>query len=246
MRLHIVVPTIMTYPNQEFNCLAELTSCFDSHKLDYTIYFVANVSLPEFEEYTPINTNIRKSVSGLNFSISRALNSVFENIQYNDDDILGFIGSDTFFRNKNWIIDYIDLLNDTAMNAGVIGARGHTLSKIPFISDTMSFYNDKFMLRRVAWSDGAMLFKGKIFKQANGFDENYFGDRESQDFCYTVHHLGYNNYLCSDLNSYFGYENRAVPFSAKARYNKDEFATKVKDSTQYFYRKWDKFIKELH
>ena len=50
MKLHVVVPTIMTNPEQEFNCLDQLVTHFDSAKLDFKIYFVANFDIKEFEE----------------------------------------------------------------------------------------------------------------------------------------------------------------------------------------------------
>lgn len=244
MKLHIVVPTIMTNPVQEFECISKLSECFNSHKLDYTIYFVANTSLPEFDNYISPNSNIIKSVSGVNFSISHAINSIFKHIEFNDNDILGFIQSDTFFKNNNWILDYISILNDKKLNAGVIGARMHTLAKFKS-NKTPALINNNFELLNVAWSDGVMLFTGKIFRQTTGFDESYFGDRESQDFCYTVYHLGYSNYILCDTNDYFGYENRAANFENKARFDKNDFLQKVNNSKCYFYSKWEHFIKEL-
>lgn len=238
MKLHIVVPTIMTNPNQEFNCLKELADSFNQAKLDYTIYFVSNTELPEFNNYIPYNNNIKKSISNLNFNISRAINSVYECIKFEDDDILGFIQSDTFFSNKNWILDYIDVLQDKNLNAGIIGARPHSGSNV--IHDYIS-YNGKFQLCKVLWADGVMLFRGKVFRDTNGFDEGFFGDCESQDFCYRVHHLGYNNYWCSDDNRYFGYVNRSTDFNSKARYNKDEFKKRVDESHEYWKKKWYDF-----
>lgn len=238
MKLHIVVPTIMTNPSQEFDCLKELAITFDLSNLDYTIYFVSNIELNEFNSYVPYNNRIKKSISNLSFSISRAVNSVFENIEFQDDDILGFIQSDTFFGNKKWITEYIDILNDKNLNAGVIGARPHKASNKFFNS---IFYKNKFTIVKVLWADGVMLFKGKTFKDTGYFDEQFFGDCESEDFCYRVHDKGYNNYWLSDDTKYFNYENRAVSFDSKARYDRENFKQLVNFSKIYFRTKWKDF-----
>ena len=235
MKLHVVVPTIMTNPEQEFNCLDQLVTHFDSAKLDFKIYFVANFDIKEFEDYTPVDSRIIKSVSNLPFSISRAINSVFESIEYKDEDTLAFIQSDAFFENPDWILSLLDVLNTQELNPGVIGVRPHVSSNQ--IGAPINF-KGKFNIHPAQWSDGVMLFKGEVYRKVGGFDENYFGDCESQDFCYQALQHGYTNYWCSDKNGHFGYINRSASFANKSRFNKSEFLRKVAQSREYLKAKW--------
>ena len=235
MKLHIVVPTIMTNPAQEFKCIDQLVQHFSLHELDFKIYFVANTPMDEFSKYIPKDSRVIKSISNLEFSISRAINSVFEAIEYADDDVIGFVQSDTFIDNPNWILDMINLLNNPEYRAGVLGLRPHVSSNRigPAIN-----YQGKFNIHPAKWADGVMMFKGSVYRAVEGFDEGYFGDCESQDFCYQVEQAGLVNYWCSDNSGYFGYTNRTVDFASKARSNQAEFILKVEQSRKYLDKKW--------
>ena len=235
MKYHLVVPTIMTNPTQEFRCLDQLVEQFTSNELDFTLYFVANVPITEFNNYQPTDKRIVKSISNLEFSISRAINSIYESIEFEDSDTLGFIQSDAFFNNPDWIIPMTDLLHDPSYNAGVLGLRPHASNNT--IKEGMNFQS-KFTIHPCNWTDGVMLFTGKTYRTIGGFDENYFGDCESQDFCYQAIQSGLINYWCKDDTGYFGYINRAANFDNKARFNREEFLRKVKESRTYLDTKW--------
>ena len=237
MKLHVVVPTIMTNPKQEFNCLDQLVSHFDSAKLDFKIYFVANFEIEEFENYTPTDSRILKSVSNLPFSISRAVNSIFQEIDYADDDALAFIQSDTFFTNSKWIESLLEVLNTSELQPGVLGLRPHRSTNV--IENPINF-KDKFNIHPAQWSDGVMIFKGEVYRKIGSFDENYFGDCESQDFCYQALQHGYINYWCSDDSGYFGYTNKTTDFRGKSRFNRTDFTNKVSQSREYLRKKWSR------
>lgn len=236
MKLHIVVPTIMTNPQQEFDCIAQLVNQFESNNLDYTIYFVANIPILEFENYQPSTGKVVKSVSNLEFSISRAINSVLKNIEYQKTDVLGFIQSDSFFEKPDWIVDLLDVVQDPKLKAGVVGVRPHRSSNE--IGAPIKF-KEKFDIHPVRWTDGVMLFTGEVFDTVGQFDENYFGDCESQDFCYSVQQAGYTNYWCPDKDKQLGYTNKSMDFSEKVRNNKEIFLQKVEQSRRYFKNKWN-------
>ena len=235
MKLHIVVPTIMTNPKQEFKCLDQLVLQFENSKLDFQIYFVANIPIPEFDSYVPTSSKILKSISNLEFSISKALNSIFKTIEYSSEDILGFIQSDSFFTEDNWINDLVEALQTPELNAGVVGLRPHAGSNQ--IGPPINF-KGKFDIHPALWTDGVMLFKGEVYKKVGEFDENYFGDCESQDFCYSANQAGYINYWCSDKDGRFGYTNRTVNFDRKVNTNRDIFLQKVEQSRRYLEQKW--------
>ena len=77
MKLHIVIPTIMTQPENEFKIVDYLHDQLEDLNLDFHLYFVCNTDMDEFRKYTPKTGKITKHISNLQFSISRALNSVF-------------------------------------------------------------------------------------------------------------------------------------------------------------------------
>ena len=101
MQLHIVVPTILSQPQYEVENVELLSKQFTDLGLQHTLYFVSNIPDPEFDAIEFKSPNVIKSVSNLNFSISRALNSVFEAIDFDDNDVLGFIQTDCRFGMKN-------------------------------------------------------------------------------------------------------------------------------------------------
>jgi hypothetical protein len=84
MKIYIVVPTIMTNPSMEFRNVEYLANQLDLHDLDFEIHFVCNTSMEDFDKINTKHPNIFKSVSNLQFSISRALNSVFEKVCTNN------------------------------------------------------------------------------------------------------------------------------------------------------------------
>jgi len=50
-------------------------------------------------------------------------------------------------------------------------------------------YND---IREIFWATGACLFiKSAVFKELNGFDEDYFAHQEEVDLCWRAHNHGY-------------------------------------------------------
>jgi len=238
MKLHIVIPTIMTQPENEFKIVDYLHDQLEDLNLDFHLYFVCNTDMDEFRKYTPKTGKITKHISNLQFSISRALNSVFESIEYTEEDILGFIQSDCYFENYNWIKYYIEIINNPEYNAGVLGQRPHLRTNIISLKEK---YKDKFSLFDSYWNDGVMLFKGSLLNDIGMFDENYFGDCESQDFCYRAHQAGYKNYWLSDNEKFFKFKHLTVNFGSKARHDQGIFHKKAQESRKYFDSKWRQF-----
>lgn len=238
MQLHIVVPTILSQPQYEVENVELLSKQFTDLGLKHTLYFVSNIPDAVFDAIEFKSPNVIKSVSNLNFSISRALNSVFESIEFENDDVLGFIQTDCRFGNEKWIKYYLDILFDEKYNAGVLGQRPHLRCNVVELHEV---YNDLFSFFRAFWTDGTMLFKGSTLRNVGLFDENYFGDCESQDFCYRVHEAGFTNYWISDNESFFKYQHKSVNFGGKAKKNHREFLDKVDKSRKYFDSKWRQF-----
>jgi hypothetical protein len=200
--------------------------------------------MEEFKLYTPISSKVTKHISNLEFSISRAVNSVFESIFVKDNDILGFVQSDCYFENHDWITYYLEILTNSEYNPGVLGQRPHLRTNVLTLKEK---YKDKFSLFNSFWNDGVMLFKASLIQDIGLFDENYFGDCESQDFCYRAHEAGFNNYWLSDNEAFFKFKHITVNFDYKARYNPEVYKLKVSQSRKYFDSKWREFeIKNMN
>jgi GT2 family glycosyltransferase len=87
------------------------------------------------------------------------------------------------------------------------------------------------------WADGVMLWSRAILDQVGRFNETYFGDKESQEYCYRVHDLGYNNiYFTPDPDTL--YENQQVDFSYKTKYDVQEFLAIKNETVDRFRDKW--------
>lgn len=238
MKIHIVIPTIMTQPDNEFQIVNYLHDQLENLNLDFHLYFVCNTDMEEFKKYTPVSDRVTKHISNLQFSISRAVNSIYESITYTDDDILGFVQSDCYFENHDWIKYYIEILTNPEYNAGVLGQRPHLRTNVITLKEK---YRGKFSLFDSFWNDGVMLFKASLLNSIGMFDENYFGDCESQDFCYRAHEAGFKNYWLSDNEAFFKFKHLTINFERKAKYDQKLFESKVNQSRKYFDSKWRNF-----
>lgn len=76
--------------------------------------------------------------------------------------------------------------------------------------------------------------------QIGTFNEEYFGDKESQEYCYRAHDTGYNNYLFTITEEMF-YETIQVRFGNKVsdkKYDVDKYLAVKNDTVKRFRDKW--------
>jgi len=216
------IPTIMTRPELEISNVEEIANNFSNSK----VVFVSNVEDADFSNYYPKKPNIIKKVSGVKFSISHALNTAIQELT--DEEYFVFVQSDVTF--DPFCLEIFKQIYETDPKAGVIGIRGHSITAHYKIPVNLLQGVD---IKKVLWSDGIMFFKTSIFKEIGLFDEQYLGDRESQDFCYRVHEAGYNNY-----NVNVEYKHSSLPFSSKVKIDTIEFKNVVEQSKVRFFNKW--------
>ncbi|HEX9615036.1 MAG TPA: glycosyltransferase family 2 protein, partial [Bacteroidota bacterium] len=58
-------------------------------------------------------------------------------------------------------------------------------------------------MKEVFWATGAALFiRSKLFRQAGGFDEDFFAHMEEIDLCWRIKHLGYRVMACPSSTVY--------------------------------------------
>ena len=81
----------------------------------------------------------------------------------------------------------------------------------------------------------------KLFDEVGVFDESYFGDCESQDFCYKVKKAGYKNY-----RAHINQTHEALGFDQKVSMaQQQEFSQKVVQSRNLLHSRWDEWQDEV-
>lgn len=228
-----VVPTIMNRPDFEIANLEMMAKQFP----DQRFLFICNTEDASFHEYVPKYDNIEKYISGLPFSISAAINLGIDNIF--GEKYFCFLQSDAYINRKS-IIDIKNLCSDPTLNAGVIGITKHS-NFYPYSKSLGLFYS--LHVHKVLWADGVMFFKTSILKDIPYFDMRYFGDKESQDFCYRVHKKGYNNYYVEKASNDQEWYHKSLEFKDKAKSNTEEFLIFRQDAVSLFSKLWHKWEK---
>jgi len=229
-RILFCLPTLFNNPKKTVRCVQNLLNQCEKNDIEYKIFVVSNVEDELFSQWDPGIDEVEKIVSGLNYSISKALNV---SINKYDSDYFVFLQDDMFIHDDNWIGNFIDLYENDLLNCGVIGTRPHTTSKI-YCKPVNGDY--PYRIDELLWSDGVMFFSTKLFGEVGIFDENYFGDCESQDFCYKVKDAGYKNYRI-----HMDQTHETSGFDGKVRENHHEFLQHVNRSREFFHDRWDEW-----
>lgn len=228
-----VVPTIMNRPEFEISNLELMAKQFPNQRF----LFVCNTEDDSFLEYVPKYSNIEKSISGTPFSISAAINLGIDNIF--GEKYFCFLQSDVYINRKS-IICIKNLCSDPTLNAGVVGITKHSNFK-PYSKDLGLLYS--LHTYKVLWVDGIMFFKTSLLKDIPYFDMRYFGDKESQDFCYRVHSKGYHNYYVERALNDQEWYHKSLEFKDKAKSNTVEFLNLRKESVSLFSKLWHEWEK---
>jgi GT2 family glycosyltransferase len=228
-----VVPTIMNRPDFEIDNLESVAKQFPNQRF----LFICNTEDISFSEYVPKYPNIEKLISGIPFSISAAINLGIDNIF--GERYFCFLQSDVYI-NRQSIECIKNLCSDPTLNVGVIGITKHSNFK-PYSKNLGLAYS--LNIYRVLWVDGIMFFKTSILKDIAYFDMRYFGDKESQDFCYRVHKEGYSNYYVEVASNDQEWYHKSLEFKDKAKSNNIEFLNLRKKSVSLFSELWHEWEK---
>jgi len=223
-----VVPTIMNRPLYEILNLENCASNFPESRF----LFISNVEDENFSNYEPTLPNIEKHISGVQYSISEAINKAYS--LNNGEKYFCFLQSDVYIP-KESIKSIKSLCDDVNFNVGVIGITKH--SNYNRFHKRLGIYYG-LNVHKVLWADGIMFFKMSMFDAVGLFDTAYFGDKESQDFCYRVHSLGFSNYYvesCMEINKWV---HSSLTFSEKSKTDNSNFRKLVTESRDIFAKKW--------
>lgn len=228
MSFLFVVPTIMTRPQLEISNVENLAKNFT----DSRILFVSNTDNPAFAEYTPLFSNITKYISGTKFSISKALNvGLSEFIE----DYFIFVQSDIHIS-KDAILHFKEIYENIE-NAGVLGVKNH--SGFNIFSRRINYPDAEIF--EVLWADAVMFIGKDVISKVGTFNEDYLGDRESQEYCYRVRNEGYRNLYIKSSNK-GEWNHLSLGFDQKVKpVDKGEFSKVVNNSTRLFYSRWQQW-----
>tara|TARA_A100001201_G_scaffold143086_1_gene143289 strand:- start:1638 stop:2363 length:726 start_codon:yes stop_codon:yes gene_type:complete len=233
-----ITPTIMGRPELEIAMVENIAKLFPECK----VLFVANVEDNLFEEYKPKYDNIIKTISGEKYNVSKALNKGLDYLT--NEDYVCFVQSDMFVSELT-IQMCKSIVDDEEFNSGIVGIRPHSIfhlyNKLVATIEGLDVY-------RVLWSDGIMFWSKKVLQDVGRFNEDYLGDRESQEYCYRAHEKGYNNYyLAVDDDGKYS-QHFVTTISSKDRHDNDAFLKvyyETRDKFKSKYEGWEPTQKHL-
>ena len=234
-KIKFVIPTVFARKETEIHCVETICHQALKHNPENEVHMVCNFESLEFDQWKPKNPQIQKHVSHLMHSISKALNVIAKQENTKDFDYFCFVQSDVFFDDTTWIEKCIEVY-ETHDNVGVIGTRPHSAFEhynIPITNGTNTLYE-------VLWTDGIMFFSTKLFEEIGYFDEEFFGDCESEDFCYRAFVKGYKNiYIPGEC---LKFKHKTVDFTKKSPKTDLLLKSVEKSQTLRFY-KWQQLFK---
>ena len=230
------IPTLFKNPEKTIRCVQQLLNQCEKNNIEYKIFVVSNIEDASFSSWDTGVEEVEKVVSGLEYSIAKALNVTIDKY---DADFFVFIQDDMLVNDDKWIENFIKIYKNKDLNCGVLGLTsrwGADYYRSVITSDL------PYRLEELLWSDGVMFFSTKLLDSVGKFDERYFGDKESQDFCYRALQAGYINYrVNTDLCTH-----DSTPFNKKVNESKrEEFIQKVTETRKLFNSKWQKWEQEM-
>mgnify|MGYP000951940497 CR=1 FL=1 len=153
----------------------------------------------------------------------------FKNIRYNEalkevnEEIVCLLNTDVEVT-ENWLQPILNLFNQDD-SIGIIqpkildyknktyfeyaGAAGGFIDKYGFpfcrgrIFDTIEKDENQYASQEIFWASGACFFiRNNVFKQLNGFDEQFFAHQEEIDLCWRAFNQNIRVYYCNESSVY--------------------------------------------
>ena len=234
-KIKFVMPTLFHRKEIEIECAETLCQQSLKHNPENEVHIVCNFDSLEFAQWQPKYPHIKKHISHLMYNISKALNVVALEENTKDFDYFCFVHSDVFFEDETWIEKCIEVY-ETHGNVGVIGITAHSTFERYHKQITNIKVNGINEMYEVLWSDGIMFFSTKLFDEIGYFDERFFGDCESNDFCYSAFEKGYKNIYIP--GRYLKFKHEMVDFRRKSP-KTELLLNNVEKSRKLFFHKWE-------
>ena len=228
MNCLFIVPTVMARSEYEISNVEHLAKTFPNDR----VLFISNIEDEDFSNYQPTRSNIEKYVSNKLYSIAKAMNCGISKIK--GEKYICFVQSD--IRMSKNVIEYCKTISDDlSLNTDIIGSTKH--SNFHRFNKLISKNNLGQSLYSTLWADGIMFWSKEVLDRVGTFNEEYFGDKESQEYCYRAHDAGFNNYYFT-LAPNMMYETKQVAFEGKTKYNVKEFLDIKTKTVVKFREKW--------
>jgi|SRR5690554_5290 len=151
-----------------------------------------------------------------NFGYAKGYNEALKDVK---EEILCLVNTDIEVT-EAWLHPVLNLFNSDK-NIGIIqpkildfhkrthfeyaGAAGGFIDKYGFpfcrgrIFDSIEMDNNQYDSQEIFWASGACFFvRNSVFKQLNGFDENFFAHQEEIDFCWRAFNQNIKVYNCTE------------------------------------------------
>lgn len=238
-KIAFAIPTIFRKSRQETikKCFNKLLYQCELNDVSYRIFIVGPIKNNDFENWQIDSKNVLKKFSDVKFNISVSLNKVIAEIK--DDDYFCFIHDDMMILNDYWIQDFIKIYQYEKLKCGVLGLRHHyhgrsLIKNLPFLKRKAFIRKFKYEIQEHTFVDGVMFISVDRIKKVGDFDENYFGDCESEDYNYLLREIGYKNYRVVIPNKHY-----KASFELKVGEGQNkEFLANIEKARLYNKQKW--------
>ncbi|WP_177764818.1 glycosyltransferase family 2 protein [Flavobacterium sp. I3-2] len=204
------------------NLLKKFLPFLVEYSSDATIYLADNDSKDDSISYVKENFSTVKIIKNQeNFGFAKGYNEALKQVS---EKYLCLINSDIEVT-ENWLTPIKELF-ETNLEIGIIqpkildyknktkfeyaGAAGGFIDKLGFpfcrgrIFDSLETDENQFNDEtRIFWASGACFFiRNQVFKNLNGFDENFFAHQEEIDLCWRAYNQNIQVYYCGKSTVY--------------------------------------------
>ncbi len=239
MKVLFAIPTIFQKANQDVRkkCLDKLFYQCELNEIDYRVFIICNYPNDDFNNWKITSEKVVKKISEVKFNISVSLNIAIDEI--NDEDYFCFIHDDQEILDDYWIQNFIKIYENEKLKCGVLGIRSHyqgrsLIKKMLFLKRKAFIREFKYEIQEHTFVDGIMFISVDKIKKVGKFDENFFGDCESEDYNYRLQELGYINYHVTIPNKHHSTE-----FKLKVSLEENQkLLEHITKSRQYKKQKW--------
>lgn len=182
-----------------------------------SIYIADNASTDKSKSFVQQNfPNVKWIQLSDNFGYAKGYNEALKQI---NEEFVCLLNTDVEVT-ENWLEPILSIFESTK-NIGIIqpkildyknkeyfeyaGAAGGFIDKYGFpfcrgrIFDTIEKDENQYQSQEIFWASGACFFvRNTLFKQLNGFDEDFFAHQEEIDFCWRAFNQNIKTYYCSE------------------------------------------------
>lgn len=203
------------------NLLKQFLPLVEKYSAEAEIYVADNNSSDQSKQYVETHfKNVQWIQLHENFGYAKGYNEALKGIK---EEIICLLNTDVEVT-ENWLQPVLDLFSKDD-SIGIIqpkilnynnksyfeyaGAAGGFIDKYGFpfcrgrIFDTLEKDENQYVSQEIFWASGACFFIRKnVFKQLNGFDEQFFAHQEEIDLCWRAFNQNIRVYYCNESSVY--------------------------------------------